>query len=52
MKKNVGGIDRTLRIIAGIALLAVGFSELLSGWLRAAVFVVGIVALLTGFFSL
>jgi hypothetical protein len=52
MKKNVGGIDRTLRIIAGIALLAVGLSELLSGWLKAAVFVVGIIALFTGFFSL
>lgn len=52
MKKNVGGLDKAIRIIAGIALLAVGFSELLSGWLKAAVFIVGIVALFTGFFGL
>lgn len=47
MKANIGGIDRTLRILAGIALLALVF--VLEGdarWLG----LVGIVPLATGLF--
>lgn len=42
MTKNVGGIDRALRIIVGVALLAWGFVE--QNWLGA----IGLVPLLTG----
>jgi hypothetical protein len=42
MKTNVGSIDRTLRIIVGVALLATGF--FLNSWWG----LVGIVPILTG----
>ncbi len=48
MTQNVGGIERIIRIIAGLAILAWGF--LLSNpinWLGA----IGLVPLLTGLFS-
>jgi hypothetical protein len=51
MERNVGGLDKGIRIVAGIALLAVGLSELLSGWTKAAALAVGVVALFTGFFG-
>lgn len=48
MTKNVGSIDRILRILAGIVLLAWGFLPLLTGgeiiWWGA----IGIVPLFTG----
>ena len=44
MKNNVGGIDRTLRIIAGILILAVGF-YLNSAWW---VYLIGAIVLATG----
>jgi len=47
MTKNVGGIDRIIRLIVGLALLAWGFSPLLSGgeinWFGA----IGVVPLFT-----
>ncbi len=42
MKPNIGSIDRTLRIIAGLALLATGF--FLNSWWG----LVGIIPILTG----
>jgi len=47
MKPNVGGIDRTLRIVAGLALLSLFF--LLEGNARYWG-LIGIVPILTGFF--
>ena len=46
MKKNVGGIDRVLRIVAGLALSALAATGLIGpwGWL-------GVVVLATGVFS-
>ena len=43
MKKNVGGIDRILRIIAGIALIALTLTGMIGvwGW-------IGVVPLATG----
>ena len=43
MKANVGGIDRTLRIILGIALLALCFVPAVGWW-----GLIGIVPLATG----
>ncbi|MGC9448943.1 YgaP family membrane protein [Cereibacter johrii] len=48
-KTNVGGIDRILRIVAGLALLAAFF--LLPDASYRAVLLIGIVPLLTGLFS-
>ena len=45
LKKNVGGIDRTLRIVVGIALLA-AFAFTQNFW-----FLIGIVPLATGLMS-
>ena len=46
MKKNVGGIDRVLRIVVGLALIALAAIGLIGpwGWL-------GVVVLATGVFS-
>ncbi|AOS44142.1 hypothetical protein Verru16b_01203 [Lacunisphaera limnophila] len=44
MKPNVGGIDRILRILAGIAILGAGFY--FKSWLG----LIGIVPILTGIF--
>jgi hypothetical protein len=49
MKKNVGGIDKVLRIIVGIVLAIVGFFVQLSTGLRVGVLVVAAVALITAF---
>ncbi|MEA5160764.1 DUF2892 domain-containing protein [Cereibacter johrii] len=48
-KTNVGGIDRILRIVAGLALLAAFF--LLPDASYRVVLLIGIVPLLTGLFS-
>ncbi len=46
MKKNVGGIDRVLRIVAGLALITLAATGLIGpwGWL-------GVIVLATGVFS-
>jgi branched-subunit amino acid ABC-type transport system permease component len=46
MRKNVGGIDRVLRIVAGLALIALAATGLIGpwGWL-------GVIVLATGVFS-
>ncbi|ABA79126.2 DUF2892 domain-containing protein [Rhodobacter sphaeroides] len=48
-KTNVGGIDRILRIVVGLALLAAFF--LMPDASYRAVLLIGIVPLLTGLFS-
>jgi drug/metabolite transporter (DMT)-like permease len=49
LKKNVGGIDRVLRIVAGVALLAAFFAlpDMAGRWLL----LIGIVPLATGLMS-
>ncbi len=44
MKANVGGIDKVLRIVAGVALLGLGFAGVLPLWVG----LIGIVPLATG----
>lgn len=48
MTCNVGGIEKPIRILVGIALIAAGAFGGLSGAWTAAAFVVGAVALVTG----
>lgn len=45
MKCNVGGLDRTVRVVAGLALIAYGIINL--NWIG----VIGIIPLITGIFS-
>lgn len=45
MKKNVGGIDRGIRIVLGIIIIALGVY--LKNWLG----IIGVILLLTGLFS-
>ncbi len=47
--KNVGAIDKVLRIVIGILLAGVGIFSPVQGGLRIGIWVVAIVALLTGF---
>ena len=44
MKMNVGGMDKTVRIVAGVALLGLGLAGVLPLWLG----LIGIVPLATG----
>ena len=45
MKSNVGGIDRVLRILAGLALLALMFTGTIGAWGW-----IGVVPIATGLF--
>jgi len=49
MKKNVGGVDKTIRIILGIALLITGAIVQMSTGLRIGAFAIAAVALVTAF---
>ena len=46
MKANVGGIDKILRVVLGLAIIIVGWFVFQSYWALA-----GVVLLLTGLFS-
>lgn len=46
MKSNVGGIDRILRIVAGLALIAMAAAGIIPVWGY-----IGVVPLLTGVFK-
>ena len=46
--KNVGSVDRTARIVAGVALLALGLFTLEPGWGRWSLYILGLVELGTG----
>ena len=49
MNKNVGGIDKTIRIILGTSLLLAGFFvQMTAGW-RLAAFVISAIAYVTAF---
>ena len=48
MKCNVGGVDRTGRIVLGIVLLLIGFFAPLSPLWQAIVFMLAAIALITG----
>lgn len=51
MKKNMGNVDRILRIIVALALGALYFMEIVTGTLGIVLLVVGVVFLLTSFVS-
>jgi hypothetical protein len=51
VEKNVGGIDKTIRIIVGIVLLIVGAFVQMGTGLKIASFVVAAIALVTAFVS-
>ena len=48
MKINESGLDRIIRVILGIALLALYFTGTVTGGLGIAFIIVGAIALLTG----
>jgi hypothetical protein len=48
MLNNVGGVDRGIRIILGIALLVLGFLHVVTGTFAIVAYIVGAVALVTG----
>lgn len=45
---NVGGADRTVRLILGVVLLVLGFTGVLQGTLAIIGYVIGAIALITG----
>lgn len=49
MLNNVGGADRGIRIVVGFVLFGLGFLHVVSGTLAIAAYIVGAVALVTGF---
>jgi Inner membrane protein YgaP-like, transmembrane domain len=51
MAANVGGVDKAIRMILGIALLAAAFFQVATGTWALAAYVVGGVALVTGVFG-
>jgi hypothetical protein len=48
MKINESGLDRIIRVIAGIALLVLFFAHVVSGGLGIVLVVIGAVLLITG----
>lgn len=48
MLKNVGGVDRGIRIVAGIVLLGLGLLHIVTGTWALVAYIAGGVALLTG----
>ena len=51
MARNVGGIDRGVRVIVGLALLAIGFFHVVTGTLAIFAYVFGVIALATAVFA-
>lgn len=51
MKKNMGGTDRTIRIIIAIIALALYFTNIISGTLGIVALVISGIFLLTSFIS-
>lgn len=49
MLNNVGEVDRGIRIVVGIGLLVLAFLHVVTGTLAIVAYVVGAVALITGF---
>ena len=48
MKVNESGVDRIIRVVLGIVLLALSFGSVVTGGMGIVVLVLGAVALLTG----
>ncbi len=48
MTKNVGGVERGIRLVIGIALLALAFLHVVTGTMAILAYIVGAVALITG----
>jgi uncharacterized membrane protein HdeD (DUF308 family) len=48
MTSNIGGAERAIRLILGIALLALGLLHVVTGTLAIVAYVVGAIALVTG----
>jgi hypothetical protein len=48
MKTNESGVDRIIRVVLGIALLALSFGGVVSGGWGIVLLIVGAIALLTG----
>lgn len=48
MAYNVGTVERTIRVVLGIVLIAVGYTAGISQEAAIAVYVVGAIALVTG----
>ena len=49
MSRNVGTVERAVRIFIGVALIALGLLHVFGGTLAIAAYVVGAIALVTGF---
>jgi Inner membrane protein YgaP-like, transmembrane domain len=47
MSHNVGGIERTIRILIGVGLFAVAFFHVVAGTLAVVAYIVGAIAVLT-----
>ncbi len=52
MKKNVGSIDKTIRIIIGSVLIIIGIFVQMSAWWKTGLFIVAFIAFATAFVSL
>lgn len=48
MTCNLGGIERTIRVVLGIVLIAVGYRVVMPEGAAIAVYLVGAIALITG----
>ena len=49
MSCNVGGIERAIRVLVGLALIGLAYFQLLTGGWDVLAYIVGGIALLTGF---
>ncbi len=48
MQRNVGGVDRVVRILLGIALVSLGLFHVVTGAWAIGAYIVGAIALITG----
>jgi hypothetical protein len=51
MARNVGGIDRGVRVIVGLLLLGIGFFHVVTGTLAILAYLFGVIALATAVFA-
>jgi hypothetical protein len=51
VNKNVGGIDKSLRLVLGIVLVLAGLFAPFGGGVRIVVFIIAAIALFTGAFG-
>ncbi|MDW7771656.1 MAG: DUF2892 domain-containing protein [Desulfobulbaceae bacterium] len=52
MKKNVGGLDRNIRLLSGSILVLIGIFAPLGAVWQAGIILIGAIALITGFTGL